>query len=76
MSHRITTGEARREVARLNGEPPVPDWRMRRTLDALAIAGKITLERIGQYRTISDADVPTVADELKQLRCIAEAVNV
>jgi hypothetical protein len=50
----------------------IPDWRLRRVLDALHSAGTITVTRVGRYRTIDSGDIAHVVAELRRLHCLPE----
>lgn len=64
---RLTIRETAESIQRQFGGKLVPDWKLRRVVDAMETADTLSIQRVGPYRTIADTDVATVADELRRL---------
>ena len=64
---RLTIRETAESIQRQFGGKQVPDWKLRRVVDAMEAADTLSVQRIGTYRTIADTDVRIIADELRRL---------
>jgi len=54
----------------------VPIWKIRRVVDLLESQKRLDVQRVANYRTISDGDIQIVVDELHRLgRLPSEAVQ-
>jgi hypothetical protein len=65
---RLTANQAAQEIQKQFGGELMPEWRMRRVIDALAAS--LTIELIGRYRTIPSEELPIVATELQPMELI------
>ena len=45
----------------------IPIWKLRRVVDSLESQDALDVQRVANYRTISDGDVQIVANELRRL---------
>lgn len=68
---RLTTTEATAAILRQYGHK-VPDWRMRRVVDAMESAERLDVQRMGNYRTVSANDLALIVDELRSMGCLPE----
>lgn len=64
---RLTIRETAESIQRQFGGKLVPDWKLRRVVDLMEAADTLVVQRVGMYRTIADADVQAVADELRRV---------
>ena len=64
---RLTVREAAQAIQRQFGGPLCPDWALRRIVDGMGEAGLITVQRVGQYRTVLPEDLSPIAEELRRL---------
>ena len=67
QSLRLTIREAASSINRQFGGRLVPDWKLRRVVDALESSGSLDVQRIGTYRTVAANDVAVIAAELTRL---------
>lgn len=72
----LTTKQAADEIQRQYGGELVPDWKMRRTVDAMGQAGTIVVQRVQLYRMVDAGDISKIADELRQCGRLPEAETV
>jgi hypothetical protein len=63
---RLTLTEVAGSIERQHGRR-TPIWKLRRVVDYLESADSLDVQRVGNYRTIADGDVPIVAAELRRL---------
>ena len=70
---RLTMRDVAESIQRQYGGEIVPDWKIRRVVDALESDDKIVVQRVGRYRTVSDKDVGTIATELHRLSWLTES---
>ena len=63
---RLTLTELAGSIGRRFGRE-VPIWKLRRVVDVLESQDAISIQRVGNFRTISDADVGIVAEELRKI---------
>lgn len=73
---RLSIRETAESIQRLYGGHIVPDWKLRRIVDALDSRDSLDVQRIGMYRTISADDVGIVADELHRVGWLKREVSV
>ena len=45
----------------------VPVWKLRRVIDVLESQGVIDIQRVANFRTVSDGDVPKIVEELRRI---------
>jgi hypothetical protein len=64
---RLTIRETAAAVQRQYGGKLVPDWKLRRIVDAMETRDALQVQRIGPYRTIADVDVAKIATELERV---------
>lgn len=69
---RLTVTETADSILRQFGAA-VPDWKIRRTFDAMERAESLDVQRMGRYRTIDADDVGKVAAELQRLGWLPKA---
>ena len=73
---RLTIRETAESIQRQYGGRLIPEWKLRRTVDALESADSLGVQRIGMYRTVSADDVGIVAQEMRRLGWLgSEAVS-
>lgn len=70
---RLTMMELSGTIARQFG-PQIPIWKLRRVVDVLESQDALDVQRIANYRTISDGDVEIVVNELRRLGWIKSAI--
>ena len=63
---RLTLTELAGSIGRRFGRE-IPIWKLRRVVDVLESQDAISIERVANFRTISDSDVETVATELDRI---------
>ncbi len=63
---RLTITEVAGSIHRQFGQR-VPIWKLRRVIDDLETRGALNVQRVANYRTVSDCDVAIIADELRRL---------
>ena len=64
---RLTISKAAQSIQERFGGPLCPDWALRRIVDGMGEAGLITVQRVGQYRTVLPEDLAPIAEELRRL---------
>jgi hypothetical protein len=72
---RLTIRETAQAIQRQFGGALVPDWKLRRVVDAMESTDAISVQRVGTYRTIADSDVSIIASQLQQLGWIRTEVS-
>ena len=73
---RLTIRELGESIQRQFGGRLIPDWKLRRVVDDLEQADTLNVQRVGRYRTVSAADVETIADELRRLDWLTTAAPI
>ena len=68
---RLTIRELDESIQRQFGGTLVPDWKLRRVVDALEDAETLDVQRVGRYRTVSTDHVGIIADALRRLDWLA-----
>ncbi len=78
MAHeiRLTIRELGESIQRQFGGRLIPDWKLRRVVDALEDADALNVQRVGRYRTVSANHVGTVADALRRLDWLRDAAPI
>ena len=69
---RLTITEVAGSINRQFGQR-VPIWKLRRVIDDLEARGTLDVQRIANYRTVSDDDIVTITDELCRLGWLGPA---
>jgi len=64
---RLTIREASESICRQFGGKQVPDWKLRRVVDAMESAGLLDVQRVGSYRTVADTDLALIAGQLEKI---------
>lgn len=73
---RLTIPEIAASIQRTRGVL-YPDWKLRRVVDDLESRGIIDIQRVCRVRTVSSADVNTIADDIEQSGFVSrEAAHV
>lgn len=67
---RLTTAEAAAAIQRQYGHV-VPDWRMRRVIDAMGQEERLDVQRMGNYRTVPGDQLGLIVAELERIGCVA-----
>jgi len=63
---RLTIPESVASIERQFGQK-VPVWKLRRIVDSMETAGALNVQRIGNYRTVSNDDIAAIAVELVRI---------
>jgi hypothetical protein len=64
---RLTIRESAEAIQRRCGGHVVPDWKMRRVVDALESTERLDVQRVGMYRTIAADDITVIVEELRRI---------
>lgn len=78
MTHdiRLTIRELGESIQRQFGGTLIPDWKLRRVVDALDEGETLSVQRVGRYRTVSADHVAIIADELRRLDWLRDAAPI
>ena len=63
---RLTLTELAASIGRQFGQQ-VPIWKLRRVVDTLESRDVLDVQRIANYRTVSDSDIEIVVKELQRI---------